>query len=159
MVLRASNCVGHGDLRDTSLPLAEPRAPRDASTSMMDRAPADIALRLERWNETGDPSDLWPNVRSDRLAAAHQEITRVTSTVLGGNTPTPQLQVPDPHDQEAIGVAAFVSGMGAFLGYWIDRGLVAAPPGTASEPPPRPAYRRVPRKCADPAAETGRRRG
>ena len=94
-------------------------------------ASPDIALRLERWSKTGDPSDLWPNVRPDRLAAAHREITSVTGAVLGGNTPTPQLQVPYPHDQEAIGVAAFVSGMGALLGYWIDHGLVAAPPGIA----------------------------
>ena len=107
MVLRTKSYLG---------PAAEPTG----------QTTSDVSSRLARWRVTGDPTALWPNVRPETLAAAHHRITAVTSATLAGAEPRQRLGVADTHDLEAFGVAAFVSGMGPLIGYWIERGVIDA---------------------------------
>ena len=87
---------------------------------------SDVAQRLANWRRTGDPASLWPNVRSDQLTMAHSLIARTTSAVLRGTARKPTLGEAGSCHRDAIGIAAFVSGMGPLLGYWIEAELIDA---------------------------------
>ncbi|MBI3982832.1 MAG: nucleotidyltransferase family protein [Gemmatimonadetes bacterium] len=102
-------------------PLSCSPAPRDQPTA---------ADRVARWNATGNPQDLWPASSPEDRLAAHRLVSATARAVLSGEQPPP-LQLPRPEALAAMGAAAFVSGLGPLLGYWIERGTVEAPASVA----------------------------
>ncbi len=87
---------------------------------------SDVARRLQNWRRTGDPASLWPNVGPDQLTMAHSHIARVTSAVLRGTARKPTLGDAVSCHRDAMGIAAFVSGMGPLMGYWIEADVIDA---------------------------------
>lgn len=83
---------------------------------------ASIEARLQAWRERGDPRNLWPHVRPQDRVRAHDAITSVTRAVLNHGA-WARLEF-NPLD--ALGVAAYVSGMGPMLGWWIESGRIDA---------------------------------
>lgn len=95
---------------DTRFPLLDPDA---------------VASRMQRFDASRDPAELWPGLReSDRIAAS-REIERVTRIVLSGNA---RPAVKEFLGDYALLVAAHTTGMGPVLGGWIERGIVDASP-------------------------------
>jgi hypothetical protein len=84
--------------------------------------------RIEAWVRTGDMSALWPHVRPDDRRQAHAEIRGATAAVLAGRPAAalPRLTAVDDRRRTALGVAAFMSGMGPLLGWWIEQGELGA---------------------------------
>ena len=95
-------------------------------TRDIEPGPAEVAHRLDRLARTGNPDVLWPDVSRDRRIAAAHAITSAIGPALTG-----QPARLDHHDRPAIGIAAFVSGVGPLLGRWIADGLVTADPAVA----------------------------
>ena len=87
---------------------------------------SDVARQLQNWRRTGDPASLWPNVGPDQLRMAHSHIARVTSAVLRGAARKPTLGDAVSCHRDAMGIAAFVSGMGPLMGYWIEADVIDA---------------------------------
>lgn len=85
-----------------------------------------IASRLAAWRKTGDPAALWPEVSPPDRRWAHRRIAAVTSAILTDAMARPALTTEGESQARALGVAAYVSGMGALLGYWIEQGDVDA---------------------------------
>lgn len=88
--------------------------------------------RLAAWWATNDPTRLWPQVPA---AAREAAILRVTDTVraaLRGGQAVPRLGAASPQDRDAIGIAAYRTGTGPLLGWWVARGLVPADPRIAT---------------------------
>lgn len=86
----------------------------------------EIGSRLRRAHARGNPAWLWPDVDQMRRRAAMQQLASATHQVLAGGAG--ELT----GDAAAIGLAAYVSGMGPLLGWWIDRGLISAPDAIAA---------------------------
>lgn len=85
-----------------------------------------ISARIDAWRKTGDLSALWPHVDSAARAEAHRLITATTHAVLIGGGETPRLESTRLIPPEAIGIAAYVCGMGALLGHWIEQRTIVA---------------------------------
>jgi hypothetical protein len=85
-----------------------------------------ITSRLAACKRTGDPLALWPRVRLEDWHAAHRNITAVTQAVLNPTVVRPRLEASGASDVAATGIAAYVSGMGPLLGYWIEQNLIDA---------------------------------
>ncbi|UCC26048.1 MAG: nucleotidyltransferase family protein [Gemmatimonadales bacterium] len=100
---------------DGSLPLAA-----------LDLTPAAIRERFRWAQRNGHPQYLWPNVPVGAWRSGLDEIERVSRAVLGGAGGPTSLRLPSG-SVEALGVAAFSSGMGPLLGYWLEAGLLGAP--------------------------------
>ena len=97
-----------------------------------DLTPELIRERLRWAREQGHPFYLWPDVSVGEWRSSLREIERVTRRVLADGSP-PVLVLPHTADTRKMdtrkmGVAAFTSGMGALLGYWIEVGKLAAAP-------------------------------
>ena len=93
----------------------------------LDLAPELVQERLKWAREQGHPFYLWPDMSVGEWRASLREIERVTTHILTDGSP-PVLVLPLTADTRKMGVAAFTSGMGALLGYWIEVGKLAAPP-------------------------------
>lgn len=99
-------------------------------SNSLDLTPELIRERLRWARRQGHPFHLWPDMSVGEWRASLREIHRVTTHVLAGDSTTvPELSI--PADTRKMGVAAFTSGMGALLGYWIEAGKLAAPPGVS----------------------------
>lgn len=84
--------------------------------------------RIRRWLSTGDLSALWPHCSAQELRAAHGEICRVTRTLLRSPNGEADLESCHPGIAAALGIAAFVSGMGPLLGWWAAQGKFRVQP-------------------------------
>ena len=91
----------------------------------LDLAPELIQQRLRWAREQGHPFYLWPDMPVGEWRASLREIERVTTHILADGSP-PVLALPLTADTRKMGVAAFTSGMGALLGYWIEVGRLTA---------------------------------
>ena len=91
----------------------------------LDLAPELVEERLRWAREQGHPFYLWPDMPVGEWRASLREIERVTTHILAGGSP-PVLALPVTADTRKMGVAAFTSGMGALLGYWIEVGKLTA---------------------------------
>ncbi|MBI4503412.1 MAG: nucleotidyltransferase family protein [Gemmatimonadetes bacterium] len=80
--------------------------------------------RIARWKSTLDPKHLWPESSNDERLACYREILEVTRLILQGEKAA--LTVRNAGMVRAFGVAAFMSGMGPLLGWWIERQQLAA---------------------------------
>ncbi len=88
----------------------------------------DSDARIRRWLSTGDLSALWPQCSAQEVSAAHQEICRVTRALLNSSGEKPELETNYPATTAALGIAAFVSGMGPLLGWWAAHGKLRVQP-------------------------------
>jgi hypothetical protein len=86
---------------------------------------AELARRLERYDRSRDPADLWPDLTLEARVAAVREIERVARDVLAG-APAVRVDPDDVHDPYAITIAAHTTGMGPLLGRWAEDGTVDA---------------------------------
>jgi hypothetical protein len=89
--------------------------------------------RIRAWLRTGTLSALWPDVDPGDLRAAQTRVREVTGALLahaGADAPPHEraaLAGGDERRLRALGVAAFLAGMGPLLGWWIERGTLGAP--------------------------------
>lgn len=93
---------------------------------------AEIQQRLEAYRSSGDFNDLWSGVSGERRHAGHRQIFAVTRAVLNDLPGPRHLSADDEHDVRAVGIAAYASGMGPLLGYWVATGTITADPATES---------------------------
>lgn len=87
--------------------------------------PVDLAARAARSASQGhDPRLLWPGLDVAAFQVAVDRIVAITSAVVAGAGPVEITAAPG--HAETYGRAAFRLGVGALLGYWIERGAVKA---------------------------------
>lgn len=91
----------------------------------------DIKQRLKAYRSSGNFDQLWPEISVASREAAHREIFAVTQALLNDSTAHTQLSADDDRHVRVLGITAFVSRMGALLGYWIERDLISADPPVA----------------------------
>lgn len=92
-----------------------------------DMNPEAVRARFEWAVRQGNPRWLWPDTTVAGWQAALASIEKATRIVLNeGRTATLE---GDPDD---IGIAAFTSGMGPLLGYWIGNGLIDTAPAVGA---------------------------
>jgi hypothetical protein len=102
----------------TQMNAAAPRASRLSEGEFRDR--------LEWGLQQGTPYWLWPATSIPHWQRALFEIERVTRDILSSG----RCDVPLHGDAGDVGIAAYTSGMGPLLGYWISAGLLRAPRDT-----------------------------
>ncbi|MGH7500873.1 MAG: nucleotidyltransferase family protein [Longimicrobiales bacterium] len=104
--------------------------------------PDEIDARLRWARRQGYIAWFWPDVEVGAWRACLQEIERVTGVLLAADRAIePYAALPDPAgrasattalvtpqgaDARALGIAAFTSGMGPLLGYWIEQDQLTA---------------------------------
>ncbi len=86
----------------------------------------DLAARLRAWQTTGDPAALWPGTSSRGRHEAHRRLARAAAAVLAGEAPPCELAVDRQISAGEWSAAAYQAGMGALIGYWIERGTLQA---------------------------------
>ena len=90
-------------------------------------ASIELKERLRWARSQGHPLYIWPEVPPAKWQKALLNIEHVTSSILRGDT-SADLPAGDDAFLRALTVAAFTSGMGPLLGWWIERGLLRADP-------------------------------
>lgn len=90
-----------------------------------DLAPDEVAARFRQARRSGRPRWLWPDLPVDAWRAAVAEIVAAAADELAGRPAALR------GDAQALGVAAFTTGMGPLLGCWMERGALAAPADAA----------------------------
>src|SRR5262245_9817695 len=83
----------------------------------------DLRERLRWARAQGHPLYIWPEVSPAEWQRALLEIERITANVLRGDTAV-NLSADDDATLRALTVAAFTSGMGPLLGWWVERGTL-----------------------------------
>lgn len=104
-------------------PAARAGLPLDA----LDLAEEEVRARFRRARRSGRSTWLWPEVVPDAWRRALATLEAAARAVLLGR-PGNRIQ----GDPAALGVAAYTSGMGPLLGYWVERGYLEADPGPAA---------------------------
>lgn len=88
--------------------------------------------RIRRWLASGDLSELWPDCNAQELTEAHGAIRRATRALLHSTGDAVELLTDDAGKVRALAVAAFVSGMGPLLGWWVEQGKLRVTPVLAA---------------------------
>lgn len=91
-------------------------------------SPEVIDRRIALFQRSRHARDLWPDIPVETFRAAEAEVARVVTAVLGGEG---AVAMGSGLSARALGVAAFMNGMGPLLGYWCETGRVAAEPDAA----------------------------
>ena len=86
----------------------------------------EVRDRFTRAIEQGTPYWLWPATSIPGWQSALFEIARATQQILTAGLPDSPLR----GNANDIGLAAYTSGMGPLLGYWLEAGLLRASPIT-----------------------------
>ena len=89
-----------------------------------DLSPEEIDARFRWARQRGHPHYLWPNIPIPAWRAGLGKIERVTAKLLDPPCARVRLELIDDIEVEALGVAAFTSGMGPLLGCWIETGVL-----------------------------------
>lgn len=97
----------------------------------MSRALATPDERIARWKSTGDWWQLWPHYGVGELRSAQRELSSVARALLAAPPVRIALEARNT-SPGALGVAAFLSGMGPLLGWWLAQGKLDAPPPVAA---------------------------
>lgn len=92
----------------------------------------EVAARRARWQVTLHPGALWPDVELEPFLAAYREIVRVARAILADDAAQPHLKVLEAAVPGAFAGAAFLSGIGPLLGYWLEAGHLDTDPATAN---------------------------
>jgi len=93
-----------------------------ANDDAFNLTPEAVRARFDWATRQGQPNWLWPNVAIGRWQDALDAIEQVLRATLTGRR-VPTLFDVDP---EAIGIACYTSGVGPLLGFWLERGAIAA---------------------------------
>ena len=97
------------------------------SLDAWDLSPDEVERRLAWARRQGRPGFPWPGVEVAAWRACLVELARVVRAVLRPDgDEAPALRTPAGVGPEALGVAAYTSGLGPLLGLWIERGSLAA---------------------------------
>jgi len=88
--------------------------------------PDQIEARLRWARRQGHGAWLWPDLDIEAWRACQREIERVAALALAQRAAPVRFEAPPGADAYALGIAAFTSGMGPLLGWWIERGILAA---------------------------------
>ena len=83
-----------------------------------------VRLRFDIARRSGYPGWLWPDIDAIHWESALREIASTTRELLQGNSRA----VLNADNADAIGIAAYTSGMGPLLGCWIESGSLEASP-------------------------------
>src|SRR5574341_21229 len=102
------------------------RASRRVTLLVMQVSEREIAERLARWRRSGDPHDLWPGLEERDFRRALDEMGHATQLVLEGGGEGAPVYCSFSAPLRSLGVAAFSSGTGPLLGYWVETGRIAA---------------------------------
>jgi hypothetical protein len=89
----------------------------------LDLPPAEVERRFRWARRRGKPAWLWPEIARPDWRSALAAIERAAADALAGRR-----AILGSADPEAIGLAGYTSGMGPLLGWWIERGSIAADP-------------------------------
>ncbi|HEX7049398.1 MAG TPA: nucleotidyltransferase family protein [Longimicrobiales bacterium] len=102
--------------------------PPPLSVDALDLAPEAIAARFRWARERGHPAWLWPEISVVAWRAALDAIERVATELLTDPRAEARLALPSTGSEavRALGVAAYTSGLGPLLGYWIETDRLAA---------------------------------
>ena len=127
--LSTSFCPMNGPTSgDTRAAGSTPRLSEDA----LDLDAESIAARFTWARRRGHPEYLWPDLPHERWRRALEEIERATRKVFREEPSSIRWELPPDLDPKAVGVAAFTSGMGPLLGYWVETGTIRARPDVAA---------------------------
>lgn len=96
-----------------------------ATPAAIELSPAEFEARLRWARVRGHPLYLWPDVQPEEWRAALRELERAVRSVLLGESPV-RLAGHDDAFLRALGVAAFTSGLGPLLGWWIEHDMLEA---------------------------------
>ena len=96
--------------------------PVSADTAVETHPPGDIERRTKAWLASGNPEDLWPSIDVARLPVASAAIEEATREVLAGHSTS--LGRADGADANEIAIAALPSGVGPFLGWHVEKGMI-----------------------------------
>ncbi len=112
--------------------MSAPAAPAEADApelplDALDLDAGEVRDRFARARRGGHPAWLWPEVAVDAWRDALRAMEAATRGVLCGGE-APRLD----GDAAALGVAAYTSGMGPLLGWWVESGALRASPGAAA---------------------------
>ena len=91
-------------------------------------AQEEIERRIALFHRSRHARDLWPDIPVETFRAAEAEVARVVTAVLRGEG---TVALRSELGARALGVAAFMNGMGPLLGYWCETGRVTAEPDAA----------------------------
>lgn len=109
-----------------AVPELESRDPmRSMATDDSGAPDAALVRRLVAYQQTRDPSTLWPGLTEPERIAALHELERVTGAVLRGALSV-RIDERDEHRPYALRIAGHTSGVGAMLGRWLVDGVVQA---------------------------------
>ena len=107
-----------------------PMSQTELALDHLDLPPDEVAVRFRWGHRRGHPRYVWPDVPIPTWRTALEAIAEATSRVLSSGTVAsaspPSLTLPAGVDAQALGVAAFTSGMGPLLGRWVEEGRLAA---------------------------------
>ncbi len=98
----------------------------------LDTDAEEIDRRYAWARHRGHPQYLWPSVSVSSWRASLHSIADATTDVLTHPGRPVSLTPRRGSDARALGIAAFTSGMGPLLGYWIESGQLEAAPEVAS---------------------------
>jgi len=90
--------------------------------------PTEVERRLRAARARGRPAYPWPEVPIPAWRACLGEIARVTGVLLSGPAARAVLEVDDDDGPRCLAVAAFTSGLGPLLGYWLEGGRLETTP-------------------------------
>lgn len=99
-----------------------PMAQVTSSSPSCELAPGEFAWRVAQARRDGTPAWLWPDVDRAAWREALAELERVAREVLCGAR-----SVRLEGDSDALSLAAYTSGLGPLLGWWLDRGSIETP--------------------------------
>ncbi len=103
-----------------------PSALRTFTEHELELTGAEIAARFRWARQQGHIAYLWPHVPVDAWRACLRETERVVGLVLSHHPDPVELVTPPGADARAIGLAAFTSGTGPLLGFWLEQGRLSA---------------------------------
>lgn len=96
----------------------------------MNPAPPSPDQRIAAWLRTGDWTRLWPDYSMAELSLAQRAISAVARAIARTHQ-GPVVLAPYGTRPGALGVAAFTSGMGPLLGWYLEKHRLAAEPDVA----------------------------
>lgn len=98
----------------------------------LDETPAQVEARFRNAARAGRPGWLWPEVPVGAWRAAMRQVEDATRRLLVDPDARTELGGKDAPDATAFGLAGYTSGLGPLLGWWVERGVLIAPPAAAA---------------------------
>jgi len=96
--------------------------PAQLPLDSLDLTEEEVRRRFKFARRHGQPAWLWPEVPRDQWNHALRAIAGAAAAILGGKS---CFDLAD-HNADAVGLAGYTSGLGPLLGWWRERGQLAA---------------------------------